>query len=223
MANRYMRQFLFSATKDLVSLEGAINLVAEVKATLVTQGITLTAAAFGTSGNSITFTITGGATAGAEVVTVVGNAISIQIEDGVSTITQCVAALQASAPSQALALATGSGATAVNVATVLPLAGGINGVSSIASGSQWIQSATQSGVGEFTIVMTDAYNALMSIQARLLAATSVDLIPQIRSINVASSSKTIVIRLLTGATPTDPGAACTLYLDLFLRNSSIAY
>lgn len=49
----------------------------------------------GTAGNSITIEYTSGATAGSEVVTEVGNAISIQIEDSVSTSQQIVDAVNA--------------------------------------------------------------------------------------------------------------------------------
>lgn len=62
-------------------------------ASKVIQDLTYTADTAGSNGNLITIDYTPGATAGAEVVTVVGTAISVQIETGVSTATQVKAAV----------------------------------------------------------------------------------------------------------------------------------
>ncbi len=67
-----------------------------VNAALVLQDLTYTAVLGGTPGNDITIEYVGGATAGSEVVTVVGNAIEVQIQDGVSTADQILAAVQGS-------------------------------------------------------------------------------------------------------------------------------
>lgn len=71
----------------------------------------------GAAGNSITVAYTAGGTAGAEVVTVVGNAISVQIQSGVSTITQVRTAVNASGAAAALVTATGTSATTVTTVT----------------------------------------------------------------------------------------------------------
>lgn len=78
-------------------------------AVLVIQDLTYTAVAANTAGESVTVAYTTGATAGAEVVTVTGNAISIQIESGVSTATQVKTAFDAVAAAIALATCTISG------------------------------------------------------------------------------------------------------------------
>lgn len=218
MANSYYQQFLYSKTRNLTVIQGVINIVQEVKATLVTQGITLTAVAFGTSGNSITIAFTGGGTAGAEVVTVVGNAISVQIQSGVSTVTQVRTAINASVPAAALVTATGTSGATVSTAGALSLAGGIDGVS---SESLIGASVSQTGVGEYTVTLSDPFNALMACHLTLEAATAVDLIPQIKSTDVVTA-KTIVFRLLAGSTATDPSAACKAHVSIFLRNSSVA-
>lgn len=96
-------------------------------ATLTKGGVTYTAVATSAAGNAITVAYTAGATAGSEVVTVVGNAISVQIENGVSTITQVRAAVNAAAPAAALVTATGTSATVVATATASALTGGITG------------------------------------------------------------------------------------------------
>lgn len=77
-------------------------------------GLNFTAVAAGAAGNGVTVAYTIGATAGSEVVTVVGSAISVQIAAGVSTQTQVKAALDASSPAHALInTAVTVGATAV--------------------------------------------------------------------------------------------------------------
>lgn len=102
--------------------------IAEVKAALTTQAVTVTATTGqGTNGNSITLAFTAGAVAGSEVVTVVGTAVSVQVSSGVSTAAQVVTALNA-AGSSSLAYITASGVAGSTVATAgaLSLTGGIN-------------------------------------------------------------------------------------------------
>lgn len=96
-------------------------------ATKVTQGLTLTAVATDNTGNLISVAFTSGGTAGAEVVTVVGNAISVQIQSGVSTITQVRTAMQAAAACTALVTTTGTSASTVTTASAVFLTGGITG------------------------------------------------------------------------------------------------
>lgn len=74
----------------------------ETNASLVVQDLTYTAVATGFDGNDISLAYTGGGTAGAEVVTVNGNAISVQIQSGVSTATQIETAINASGPATVL-------------------------------------------------------------------------------------------------------------------------
>lgn len=101
----------------------------DVEATLVVQDLTYTAETFGSAGNSITIAYTTGGTAGAEVVSVVGTAISVQIQTAVSTATQIRTAVLASAPATALVSVTVSG-TGSNAQTAptgpTPLAGGLD-------------------------------------------------------------------------------------------------
>lgn len=66
--------------------------------------ILLTAVASGVS--TVTFAYTAGAVAGAEVVSVVASAVSVQIQNGVSTATQIITALKASGAATALITAT---------------------------------------------------------------------------------------------------------------------
>lgn len=66
---------------DIVHIAGGVNAIAASK---VIQGLTLTAKTAGVAGNSISVTISSGASIGSEVVTVVSNDITIQIQDTVS-------------------------------------------------------------------------------------------------------------------------------------------
>lgn len=108
----------------------AYTVAAETLASLVVQDLTYTAAAFsGATGNSYTIAYTGGGTAGSEVVTVTGTAVSVQIESGVSTATQIKAKIDASAAAQALMTVaiSGTGSNAQTTAGATPLAGGVTG------------------------------------------------------------------------------------------------
>jgi len=97
-----------------------------VASSLVEQDLTYTAAVRNEDGDNITIAYTAGGTAGAEVVTVTDLAISVQIDDGVSTATQIKTAIDAS--EEALELVsvavTGTGSTAQDITAATPLAGG---------------------------------------------------------------------------------------------------
>jgi hypothetical protein len=85
----------------------------------------------GAAGNSITVAFTGGGVAGSEVVSVVGTAISVQIASGTSTITQVRTALNASALSNVLILASGTSSSTMTTAAAIALSGGANSKVSI--------------------------------------------------------------------------------------------
>jgi hypothetical protein len=104
---------------------------------------------------------------------------------------------------------------------------GIHGSINIASGTTGVSSqslngatAARTGVGEITITLGDKYPELLACDFKVQAATAQDLVPQIKSVDVVTA-KTIVVRLLTGASPADPASAIVLYMNALLRNSSI--
>lgn len=109
-----------------VNTPSAVACASGVYANLTVADLKWTAVAIGTGGNSISITITAGATHGAEVITVVGNAITIQIEDGVSTATEVKTAYDLSAAAVALATVsiTGTPSNAQAAATIASLASG---------------------------------------------------------------------------------------------------
>lgn len=79
------------------------------KASLSLQSLIYTAKIAGTSGNSISVAYTTGGVAGSEVVTVIGTAITVQIQSGVSTPAQIAAAIAASPAASALVTVTVGG------------------------------------------------------------------------------------------------------------------
>ena len=83
--------------------------IASIKAFVAVQDVTYQAVATGAGGNSITVAYTTGGVAGAEVVTVVSNAISVKIATGVSTAAQVAAAVNAFPAAAALVSAFVSG------------------------------------------------------------------------------------------------------------------
>lgn len=223
MANRLFRsQFLYNFFKFPVKIAGYVNLVAPVKASLVNQGVTLTAVEWGLGGNDITYAITGGATAGAEVVTVTGKAISVQIESGVSTVTQVRTAINASVAAAALVTATGTSASTVTAPlSATNLAGAVEAAASFyAPGVEDIKQDTALA-GVFNITLQDKYNRLVSSKYTMQAASAVDLVPQQVSESV-DNTKIIKVALLAGATATNSGANQKLYFELMLNNSSLA-
>lgn len=101
----------FSQAPNPIQTQGYLAIVPRLQNTTVAASLTLQdinyqAKATGTGGNAITIAYTTGAVAGSEVVTVVGNAITVQIASGVSTATQIAAAVNASVDASALVTAT---------------------------------------------------------------------------------------------------------------------
>jgi hypothetical protein len=99
-----------------------------VKSSLVAQDITFEAVNYGTSGDNISIKYIVGATSGNEIVSVAGNAITIKIEDAVSTATDILAKIVASTPALLLISAsiTGTGSNPQSVFAATNLSGGVN-------------------------------------------------------------------------------------------------
>lgn len=114
--------YIAGCTKLAQDLTGAEQL-----ATLVVQDLTYTAiAGSGKNGNLLNITYIAGGTAGAEVVTVAGNIVEVEIEDGVSTASQIETALNGSAAFLLLATVALTGADIAQVAaTQAYLTGGL--------------------------------------------------------------------------------------------------
>lgn len=106
-------------------------------ASLIVQDLTYTAVANGNgsnaAGNNITITYTAGGVTGSEVVTVRDSNINVSMHTGVSTATQILTAVRASALASALVnvVVSGTGSTAQVAATVASLSGGVQGISTV--------------------------------------------------------------------------------------------
>lgn len=221
MANRRFEQFQYSLVKKLTHICGSATYDSANAASLVVQDLTYTADTAGEAGNDITIAYTGGGTAGSEVVSVVGSAISVQIETGVSTATQVKTAVDASGAAAALVnvSVSGTGSNAQVVAAAAPLAGGddadfntfdIPGVASVSA----------SGTGLVKVTLQDKYQTLMYADCSIQKASAADLVAQIAGEDV-DGDKEIDFRLLAGATPTNLLVGDVLYFDIKLRNSSV--
>lgn len=202
-------------------LGGKVALVPPVLAFLLNQGVTYTAVAYGVTGPQlITIALTTGGTAGAEVVTVVGNAISIQIQSGTSSQQNIADAILGSAAAAVLInVSVASGATVVTApVTATHLAGAVDSVSSVTGVG--ITSVAQTKVGEYTYTLDDSYGTLLGCSFTVGGSSGADLVPQIKTGDV-TTAKTIVVRLLADADPTDVGAATTLYFMALLDGTAV--
>jgi hypothetical protein len=115
-----------SCAPAFIALSGG---AAAAAAVVILQDLTFTSPATGTGGNAVSITYTTGAVAGAEVVTVNGSAVSIQISNGVSTATQIRAAFIAVPAAVALSTCTisGTGSNAQKTVNAAPMTGAVAG------------------------------------------------------------------------------------------------
>lgn len=95
-----------------------------------------------------------------------------------------------------------------------------NGTFSVVEG-QGVASLTRTNTGEYTVTLRDPYMSLVGAHFSVLAATPIDLVPQMETEAVATA-KTIVFNMMAGATPTDTANGVTqdVFMTLALRNTS---
>jgi hypothetical protein len=113
----------------------------EIPASLIVQDLTYSSQLFGSAGNAITIGYINGASL---LVSVVGNAISVQLNTGVSTASQVKTAIEASTPASALVSVdiTGTGSSVQVAAAATPLAGGLDNTIPIGTKVQSITPAS---------------------------------------------------------------------------------
>lgn len=93
------------------------------------------------------------------------------------------------------------------------------GVFSIVQGSGQGLSISRASAGVLTISIPDSYPNLIGASVMIQRSSgAVDLVAQIASADV-STAKTVVIRTLAGAVPTDTANGDVLYISLDMRNS----
>lgn len=117
--------------------------------------------------------------------------------------------------------AAGGGATAMadggeGDGVVATFSGGIAPALSVGYG---FASISRTAAGDFSVVLSDVYNALKSARFKVQSASAQDIRVQIASETVAST-KIIRFYTLTGATKTDPSAASVIYVKLDLKNTN---
>jgi hypothetical protein len=104
----------WDATIDVSSNDVRVRItgIAKVAATRTIQSLLYTAKTAGVGGNDITIRYIGGGTAGAELVSVLGSAITVTIESGVSTATNIITAIAGNVAANALVTPTVAGGAA---------------------------------------------------------------------------------------------------------------
>lgn len=188
-------------------------------ATATVSGVTVTAKVMGSAANSYTFALVAGATAGSEVASISGNAIQVTIQSGVSTQTQVLTAINAAPTVVAVVTPTvASGATAVTTGGPTSLSTGTDtAFTKVGLGKTTV---TQTGTGLYQVALADPYTALLACGITTIAPTAADIIGQVSSMDTTSASQKIIIRTLTGSTPTNLASGQGLLIDIKLRNSS---
>jgi hypothetical protein len=79
-----------------------------------------------------------------------------------------------------------------------------------------VASASRTGAGSYSLVLTDAFVSLKAAQFTLQAAVAVDRTLQV--ISWTPSTKTLVVSELVGGVATDISAAHALYVELTFSN-----
>ncbi len=164
-ANDLVQYFIWfdktgSTTEPTVSGKVGIrvDISPPVKASKIMQDLTYTADNFGEDGNNISVEYTDGGTAGSETVTVVGTAITVQIQGGVSTATQIKAAVDGNATAAALVDITisGAGANPQGTQAATFLEDGEDGPASSDNVAPYVQEAVELATSDFAITESPA-------------------------------------------------------------------
>lgn len=174
---------------------------AAIKATRIIQDIEYQADIAGTGGNAISIQYTNTATAGSETVNVVGNAITIGIQSGVTTVNQILIALGLSAAASALIdyTETGTGFETQTTQTALFLTGGVNAIG--AAGFEVVQV-----VGNIiTIILESGVSTAQQVYDKVIAsAPALSLItPTITGNALTVQTAPVGISNLTGGADND--------------------
>ena len=84
----------------------------------------------------------------------------------------------------------------------------------------FVTSIARNGAGDYTITLDDSYNELFHFGALQENSTAQDITFALHTVDVGS--KTIRFICKTGATETEVSSGSTLYIDIGLKNSSVA-
>ncbi len=78
-------------------------------------------------------------------------------------------------------------------------------------------SVAKTGTGEYTVTLERPYKGHIACVTQFESSTDVDIACQLDSIDVTSASKTIVIKTMAGAVPTDVSAAASIHIYLSVK------
>lgn len=99
---------------------------------------------------------------------------------------------------------------------------GLTGAAAIDSDNTLLNAAAvaKTGTGEYTVTLDRKYKSLYNCQVSFESDTDVDITLQIDAIDVAgtSAAKTVVIKTMVGAVPTDVSNASRIFLYLAVRS-----
>lgn len=220
MAARTYKQFMYSQERMPVMLAGSFTQDGAPgnTAALLRNSIIYAAKHLGSAGNNISIALVAGGTAGSEVVTVTDTAISVQIQSGVSTRTQVKDAIDNSVPAAALIQVTVSGGG--SAATLLAATNLAGGTDTVFVSNAKDMTLLQTDHGIYKLILQDEFFGLLAANFSLLLPVAADLTTQIASQQVTDlDDPSMVVRVMSGATPTDLDDGQALYCQLMLRNS----
>lgn len=96
-----------------------------------------------------------------------------------------------------------------------------NGTFSVVAGDG-VVSLTRTGTGAYRITLSDKYVTLIGAHFTVLAATAIDLVPQLFADDVAGATPYVDFKMLAAAVATDTANAVTqdVFVTLVLKNTS---
>lgn len=98
---------------------------------------------------------------------------------------------------------------------------GASGAPTLASGASYgAASIVRNSAGDYTLTLSDRYNALKFADGKFLDDGAQDIRVQIKADRVATATKDLDFFTLTGASATDPASGQALLLKLELKNTS---
>lgn len=96
---------------------------------------------------------------------------------------------------------------------------GATGAPTIAD-APFVDSIVRNGAGDYTLTLQDSYNELFHFGIINAISSNQDLVFQLHTVDVAA--KTLRFICKTGNASTDPSSGTVLYIDIGLKNSSVA-
>ena len=98
---------------------------------------------------------------------------------------------------------------------------GASGAPTLSSAGLGVASVSRNSAGDYDFVLEDKYTRLMHFGVTQEAASAEDLTFQVKSEDVAGSTKTINFVCKAAAVETDPSSGSKLFIRIELKNSSV--